>query len=150
VQRAFSLSNFNTLVAIIAGLRSEWVNKSMRRLWNRVGIWEMRMFADLGKYVTSDNDFEYIRLATSSMAEAKPLSVSRNVIKGNVTDGQSSKVKTVETKVTRPSACIPFIGMAMSESRLLTVLDHQCCRRLSIPTSASQRHARFGRPDCTQ
>ena len=100
------MSNFHSLVAIIAGLRSDWVTKSMRRLWNRVGIWEMRVFEDLVEYTRNSDDFNYIRRTIESMVEAKPLELASH----SVTGTDSHKSRTGDAKAAPPSACVPFIG----------------------------------------
>lgn len=104
------MSNFSTLVAIVAGLKSEWVTKSMRRLWNRVGIYETRMFTDLVKYSTSDNEFKYIKGSIDSMVEAKP---SKGPASVGGTDGQSGKSKNSDSKAISLSGCVPFIGKSI-------------------------------------
>jgi Gdp/GTP exchange factor required for growth at low temperatures len=57
-QKSYHLNNYNSLVAIIAGLRTLWTNQALRRCWSRVGIWEMRMFTDLIEYTTNSDDFK--------------------------------------------------------------------------------------------
>ena len=41
-QKAYVMKNFNALVAIIAGLRSEWVAKAKQQAYNKIGTWEAR------------------------------------------------------------------------------------------------------------
>ena len=72
-QKAYTQNNFATLVALITGLSDEWVKRAMRRSWGRVGIWENRVFEDLKAFITSENDFRYIRKAIAAIADAKPI-----------------------------------------------------------------------------
>ncbi|KII90143.1 hypothetical protein PLICRDRAFT_174923 [Plicaturopsis crispa FD-325 SS-3] len=129
--KAYSLGNYNTLVAVIAGLRSEWVTKAMRRWWSRVGMWETRMFNDLTEYVSPTDDFKYIRQSVASMADAKPINIGSHtasvVSGGGTADGHSAKSKTSENKPPPPSACVPFIGVYLSQlerySKLPDLID---------------------------
>jgi GDP/GTP exchange factor required for growth at low temperature len=105
------MSNFNTLVAIIAGLRSELVNRAMHRFWNRVGMWEIRMLNDLKVYTSHSDDFMHVRRTVDAIADAKPLDVSSRAASVVSTSGTDSKGKIhSEAKLPIPSACIPFIG----------------------------------------
>jgi GDP/GTP exchange factor required for growth at low temperature len=82
----------------------------MRRSWNRVASWEMRILKDLIEYTTNVDDFMHIRLTTESMVEAKPVEIgSHTTSSGGAMDSQSSKTKNLESKVVLPSACVPFI-----------------------------------------
>lgn len=105
--------NFGTLVAIIAALQSDWVTKAMQRPgWNRVGIWENRMFKDLKAFATNSEDFKHIRTTVAAIVDVKPLDANTHaasVVSGG-TDGQSGKGKITSEWPAIPSACIPFIG----------------------------------------
>lgn len=98
-------------MAIIAGLQSDWIAKAMRRPgWNRVGIWENRMFKDLKLFTANFEDFKHIRQAVAAIVDVKPLdtnSRATSIVGG--ADAQSGKRLASERPV-GPSACIPFIG----------------------------------------
>ncbi|KAL1741639.1 hypothetical protein HDZ31DRAFT_44998 [Schizophyllum fasciatum] len=113
--KAYQLSSFNTLMAILTGLRSEWVAKAMRRLWHRLGMFETRMLNDFKQYTTSEGDFKYIRHAVDAIADSKPLdagSHAPSVVSGGAGDtpgkGKGGGDKAV------PTTCIPFIGIYLA------------------------------------
>ncbi|KAG6844232.1 hypothetical protein H0H87_008645 [Tephrocybe sp. NHM501043] len=128
--KAYRMCNFSTLVAIITGLGSDWVAKAMKRVgWSRVGFWENRMFRDLKVFASSADDFKYIRQIVTSIVDAKSLDVNSHtasVASGGGTDTQSGKGKAPE-RPPMPSACIPFIGVYLSQlqrlSRLPDLID---------------------------
>ncbi|TCD60852.1 hypothetical protein EIP91_009401 [Steccherinum ochraceum] len=112
--KAFNLRNLFLLVAIIAGLKSDWVTKAAKQAWSRVGIWENRMLNDLIVYTTPAGDFKYMRSTVDALTESKPLAGAQDA--SNVsTDGQSSTTRSRATSEGRPPApppsCIPFFGM---------------------------------------
>ncbi|KAG5651310.1 hypothetical protein H0H81_009111 [Sphagnurus paluster] len=129
--KAYRMCNFSTLVAIIAGLGSEWVTKAMKKPgWHRVGIWENRMFKDLKVFARNTDDFVYIRQTVASIVDVKPLDASSHaasVVSGGGTDTQSGKGKAGAERPVMPSACIPFIGVYLSQlqrhSRLPDLID---------------------------
>ena len=108
------MSNFNTLIAIITALGSEWVMKAMRRPgWHRVGIWENRMLKDLKLFTSRRDDFKHIRQTVAAIVDAKPMDVASHtpsVVSGGGTDAQSGKGKAAAERPVLPLACIPFIG----------------------------------------
>jgi GDP/GTP exchange factor required for growth at low temperature len=117
LQKAYCLNNFNTLVAIVFGLQNELVSKAMRRSWNRVGMWETRVFNDLKVYTSNADDFLYIRRAVDAIADAKPLDVSSRAASIVSAGGTDSKGKAhSDSKLSNPSACIPFIGQSFCSS----------------------------------
>ncbi|KAG5642703.1 hypothetical protein DXG03_002306 [Asterophora parasitica] len=130
MQKSYLMCNFSTLVAIIAGLGSTWVTNAMRRHgWNRVGIWENRMFKDLKVFTTNVDDFKYIRQTVASISDAKPLDTAHaaSVVSGGGTDTQSGKAKTGAERPVVPAACVPFVGVYLSQlqrhSRLPDLID---------------------------
>ncbi|KAJ7440137.1 ras guanine nucleotide exchange factor domain-containing protein [Mycena latifolia] len=109
---SYLLSSFNTLVAIISGLRSPLVTQAIKT-WKGVGKWEMRVFNDLKVYVTSTDDFKYIRQA---IAEKKSQDVGSptSVVSGSDKNARAGKRKS--TPDDKPnSACVPFIGVYLSQ-----------------------------------
>ena len=119
LQKAYVRSNFNTLVAIIAGLRSEWVNKAMHRHWTRVRLWENGVFQKLKQFTSPDDDFKAMRDAIAAMVDSKPLNVAMQtstIMSNSSTDLPSAKSRGAnDTKAKTPSACIPFIGVYLSQ-----------------------------------
>ena len=109
------MNNFAALVAIISGLNHEYIRKSMKRSWSRVGIWEQRVFDDLCAFCTREDDFRYIRRAIAAIVDAKPVQddksvgVGRSVEGGSSGHGHKSKASG-DGKAAAPTSCIPFIG----------------------------------------
>ncbi|KAH7913649.1 hypothetical protein BJ138DRAFT_1145718 [Hygrophoropsis aurantiaca] len=125
--KAYFLSNFNTLVAILAGIRNEWVSKAMKRHWHRVGETETQLLHKLNQFTTAVDDFKALHEAVRAMVDAKPLNVGSHssIISNGATD-QSSRTRTTTDSKT-PSACVPFIGTYLSQlyrySKLPDLID---------------------------
>ncbi|TDL26913.1 ras GEF [Rickenella mellea] len=118
--KAYLQNNFATLVALIAGLNSDWVKKAMRRLWSRVGIWETRVFEDLKAFTTTDDNFRYIRQAVTAITDAKPLTSAQDDSNASTgpTDNLSSTSRSrsyPDGKPHAPVACVPFLGVYLSQ-----------------------------------
>ncbi|KAJ7454913.1 hypothetical protein B0H11DRAFT_1875011 [Mycena galericulata] len=109
---SYLLSSFNTLVAIISGLRSPWVSQALKT-WRSVGRWEMRVFNDLKVYVTSADDFKYIRQAIAD-TKSQDVGSHASVVSGGDNDPRASKRKSM-TDHKPTSACVPFIGVYLSQ-----------------------------------
>lgn len=90
----------------MTGLQSDWVQKPMRRSWNRIGMWEKRMFTDLKSFITDDGDYKFIRLAVQSIVDEASLE-PRSQTPSAVSIG---KRKMTSEQAHVSSACIPFIG----------------------------------------
>ncbi|KAG2039064.1 hypothetical protein BDR03DRAFT_894502 [Suillus americanus] len=127
--KAYVRSNFNTLAAIIAGLQNEWVAKAMHRHWGRVRLWESGLFQKLKRFVLPDDDFKAMRDAIAAMVDPKTLNVTTRtstVLSSSSTDLPSGKSKGANDAKT-PSACVPFIGVYLSQlyrySRLPDLID---------------------------
>ncbi|KAF8836237.1 ras GEF [Paxillus ammoniavirescens] len=138
--KAYSYSNFNTLVAILAGLRSEWVNRAMQRHWNRVGPWEMQIFQKLSQFVNPENDFKAMHEAISAMVDAKPIDVrshASTIMSNSTSDSQTNM----------PSACVPFVGVYLSQlyrySKLPDLIDPTAPRE---PVSMDPQTVSFDSP----
>lgn len=109
------MCNFASLVAIIAGLQSEWVTRAMRRpSWNRVGIFETRMFKDLKVFTANINDFIYIRQVVESIVDPKNVDASSHAASIVSNDIHSARSKSNSERPTAPTACVPFIGEFLS------------------------------------
>lgn len=113
MQKAYCLKNFNALVAIIAGLRSEWVAKAKQQAFNKVGAWESRMLRDLTEWTSAAGDFKHIRQTVDSLAEAKTMPVGPSDSTTKNGDGQTPTGRSraaSDSKPPTPPACIPFFG----------------------------------------
>ncbi|KAJ7456961.1 hypothetical protein FB451DRAFT_1275377 [Mycena latifolia] len=109
---SYLLSSFNTLVAIISGLRSPLVAQAIKT-WKGVGRWEIRVFNDLKVYVTSADDFKYIRQAIAD-TKSQDVGSHASVVSGGDNDARASKRKSMPDH--KPSsACVPFIGVYLSQ-----------------------------------
>lgn len=109
-QKAYVLKNYNALVAIIAGLRSEWVAKARQQTVSKIGTWEARMLRDLTDWTTSAGDFKHIRQTVDSLVEAKSSTQDTSM---KSSDGQAVTGRSRASSDTKPpsdSACIPFFG----------------------------------------
>ncbi|KAH0834180.1 hypothetical protein J3R83DRAFT_11489 [Lanmaoa asiatica] len=127
LQKSYSHSNFHTLVAVLAGLRNEWVNKSMHRHWGRVAPWEMQIFQKLSQFVNAEDDFKAVHEAISAMVDAKPIDVrshASTIMSSSTSDSQSWSRSTEGGTL---SACVPFIGIYLAQlyrySRLPDLID---------------------------
>lgn len=139
------MQSFNTLVAIIAGLRSEWVKHAMQQPHVKsLGMWEARVLNDLIVWTTSEGDFKHIRKTIAALSEAKP-AASGSADATSSTDVHSSTTRSraaSEGKPPAPPMCIPFFGM-------LTVLFHLAhqltisFRRLFVMLTPLQFSSRF-------
>ena len=65
------MKNFNALVAIITGLKSEWVTKARRQAFTKIGTWEARVLRDMTDWTRSAGDFKHIHQTVDSLVEAK-------------------------------------------------------------------------------
>ena len=92
LQKCYTLHNHSTLVAIIAGLRSEWASRAMRKHWRRVNVYNLRMLNDLSSFVGAEDEFMHLRGAVRALEE--PAAPSE--------DGAALP------------ACVPFIGSSHS------------------------------------
>jgi len=131
--KLYERGSFNTLVSIIAGLRSDWVARAMHKSWNRVGMWENRMFQDLTAVTSPGGNFKFLRQEVEAAIEAKPIFVGPHDISAISTDGQSSTTNRKaagDGKVQPRPACIPFLGIYLSQlyrhGQLPDLIDPTC------------------------
>lgn len=129
--KSYCLQSFNTLVAIITALRSDWVTNAMRRHWNRLGLWESRIFTDFKQWCTAEDNFKYIRQTINALIDAKPLEAgshaAASVVSGGASASETHRSKGGELKAAVNSACVPFIGVYLAQlhhhSRLPDLID---------------------------
>ena len=104
------LKNYNALVAIIAGLRSEWVAKAKAQTVSKIGTWEARMLRDLTDWTTSAGDFKHIRQTVDSLVEARS-STQDASIKSSDSQAVTGRSRAAsDSKPPQDPACIPFFG----------------------------------------
>lgn len=134
--KSYQLSNFNTLVAIIAALQGDKVAQVMRKSgWNKVGSFETRVYRDLKVFVTGGSDFALIRSAVEAIVDAKPTDNGShtNSIAGSSTDGHSKGKAGADARITTPTACVPFVGIYLAQLQRLKRLPD-----LVDPTSPNE------------
>ncbi|KAI6020490.1 hypothetical protein EDC04DRAFT_2737583, partial [Pisolithus marmoratus] len=96
--------------------RHTLVSKFIRiAIWHRVGPWEMQIFQRLSQFVTPEDNFKALHQAVRAMVDAKPMdarSHASTIMSGSTSESHS-KVKHSNDSV--PSACVPFIGIYLSQ-----------------------------------
>ncbi|KAI1789674.1 ras GEF [Ganoderma leucocontextum] len=113
--KAYLQKNFNALVAIITGLKSEWVTKARQQAFTKTGTWEARMLRDLTDWTSSVGDFKHIRQTVDSLVEAKS-SAQEGTVKS--ADGQTQTTRSRAASDSKPPqdpACIPFFGVYLAQ-----------------------------------
>ncbi|RDX47589.1 ras GEF [Lentinus brumalis] len=113
--KAYLMKNFTSLVAIIAGLRSEWVAKAKQQAFSKIGTWEARMLRDLTDWTASAGDFKHIRQTVDSLVEARS-STQDPPMKS--TEGSSATTRSRAASDSKPPtdpACIPFFGVYLAQ-----------------------------------
>ena len=94
------MNNYSSLVAIIAGLNSEWVKRALGINKSRMSSINQKILSRLSAFASPKNDFMHIRSAVASMAEMKP----------GPSDQASSTKGSAKGKEPQQSGCIPFLG----------------------------------------
>lgn len=97
--KCYLQSNFASLAQIIFGLSTPWVER-LRRTWNRVGYFEMRMWKDLNSFVGPRHNFRHLRNAMLQLVEGAASS-----------GGEVAEAANVATS----RGCIPFFGLFLSD-----------------------------------
>ncbi|THH14380.1 hypothetical protein EW146_g5939 [Bondarzewia mesenterica] len=113
--KCYSLDNYGTLVAIIAGLRSEWVSKAMRKSWHRLNSFNQRIFNDLTSFCDSADHFGHIRNAVAAMSEAKASAAATEDTASSARSSMTRSKSASEGKPVKPAACVPFLGIYLSQ-----------------------------------
>ena len=92
-------------MAIVAGLRSDWVSRAMKRGWDRVNVYNLRILKDLTSFADPADDFKHIRRAVAQLTDPKlPTGISeeaasvRSSARGRSGDG-------------KPPTGVPFLGL---------------------------------------
>lgn len=100
-------SNFASLAQIIFGLSTPWVER-LRRTWNRVGYFEMRMWRDLNSFVGPRHNFRHLRNAMLQLAESN---AGDSSAAGSVAGSMAGDA----AKTAQRRGCIPFFGLFVSD-----------------------------------
>ncbi|TKY88618.1 hypothetical protein EX895_002607 [Sporisorium graminicola] len=105
--KCYLQSNFASLAQIIFGLSTPWVER-LRRTWNRVGYYEMRMWRDLNSFVGPRHNFRHLRNAMLQLAESSA---------GDSRQGGPNAASTSADagKPAPARGCIPFFGLYVSD-----------------------------------
>ncbi|RPD63301.1 ras GEF [Lentinus tigrinus ALCF2SS1-6] len=113
--KAYLMKNFTALVAIIAGLRSEWVAKAKQQAFSKIGTWEARMLRDLTDWTASAGDFKHIRQTVDSLVEARSSTQDSSM---KSTDGSAATTRSRAASDSKPPSdptCIPFFGVYLAQ-----------------------------------
>ena len=127
-QKAYCSKNFNTLVAILAGLDSHCVKRALQQAGVKPGIWESRMLRDLQQWSTSDDDFRHIRQTVEALSEAKSVVAASQESSASGGDPQAnnsarSRAASELRPPQPPPACVPFFGAFYVRSISLCAFD---------------------------
>ncbi len=150
-QKAYLLKNLNALVAIITGLKSEWVAKARQQAFSKIGTWEARMLRDLTDWTSSVGDFKHIRQTVDSLVEAKS-SAQDGPVKS--ADGQTQTTRSRAASDSKPPqdpACIPFFGswtVVLSSTVLHANRNLMLCRGVLCTGATVLQSAGPDRPHC--
>jgi GDP/GTP exchange factor required for growth at low temperature len=115
LKKCFQLNSFNTLVAIVAGLRSEWVSRAMKPGWDRVNVYNLRILKDLTSFADPADDFKHIRRAVAQLTDHKLAAGAseeaasvRSSARGRLADGKAA-------------TGVPFLGVSSLPSFLCLI-----------------------------
>jgi GDP/GTP exchange factor required for growth at low temperature len=125
--KSYTRNNFNALVAIMCGLKSDPVQKVMRRSWGRLTTSDLRMFSDFKEYTSSYNNFGLLKQAIDNIASVKSVDPSSRASVAGGSDIPKVTKSPVETSPHKVAACVPFIGVYLSQlcelSKLPDLID---------------------------
>ncbi|KAG8908936.1 hypothetical protein FRB99_000039 [Tulasnella sp. 403] len=114
--KSYLQNNFPIVVALITGLQTPAVSVAMKRLWNRVGMWEMRVFDDLKEFANPRGNFRFIREAIDTMMDKQPMKANDGTTPISASASTHSvKGKSVDGRASVSQSCIPFIGIYLSD-----------------------------------
>ncbi|OCH90843.1 ras GEF [Obba rivulosa] len=124
--KAYTMKNYHTLVAIVAGLNSEWVKRAMQQSSHKLGSWGSRVLQDFTEWTTKEADFKHLRQTVEALIEAKPPAPDEGALKSP--DNQPSGLRSRAASDSKPPlTCIPFFGVYLSQlhrfSRLPDLVD---------------------------
>ncbi|KAH9061906.1 hypothetical protein EDB87DRAFT_1682575 [Lactarius vividus] len=106
--KCYQMNNFSSVMAIVAGLRSDWVSRAMKRGWEPLGVHDLRILKDLTVLADPTDDFRHIRGAVARLTDPKlaagaseEASSVRSSTRGKLTDG-------------KPATGVPFLGVYLA------------------------------------
>lgn len=114
LQKLYERGAFNTLISLLAGLRSQWVTRAVGKRWEKLGSSEARVYRDLRLVTGAAGDFRYIRQEVEAAIEAEPVSINPRDSSAIGVDAPSAGKGKGEGKIQPRTACIPFLGMHRS------------------------------------
>ncbi|KAF7307777.1 hypothetical protein MKEN_01137800 [Mycena kentingensis (nom. inval.)] len=121
--QSYMMNSFNALVAIVAAISSPLVGQLVK--WKNVSRWEARVFNDLKQYCTHTDDFRYIRQAIADTKQ--DVNSHASAVGSADNDARSGKRKSMSEPKPQHSACVPFIGVYLSQlyrhNRLPDLID---------------------------
>ena len=84
----------------------------MRRFWNRVPMWEIRVLEDLRELTNPTDNFKLIRDAVDVLAESRRRAdeEKQGAPMVHTVASLTAKGKTADGRPAPPDSCIPFIG----------------------------------------
>ncbi|CDS00952.1 uncharacterized protein SPSC_04849 [Sporisorium scitamineum] len=132
--KCYLQSNFASLAQIIFGLSTPWVER-LRRTWNRVGYYEMRMWRDLNSFVGPRYNFRHLRNAMLQLAES-------SAGDGRQSGSNSTPTAADASKVAPTKGCIPFFGLFVSD-----LMQFDAMPTLLDPTSPTMAATTTTTPD---
>lgn len=110
--KSYHRNSFNTLVAIVYGLKSDIVNRAMKRSWGKLSLKDTRMLSYLKQYTSSVGSFHFIKQTVNTIADGKPVGVGARASVGGAGEvpSKSSKIPAEAPAL----SCVPFIGVYLS------------------------------------
>ncbi|KZT53162.1 ras GEF [Calocera cornea HHB12733] len=105
--KAYRMNSFATVLPIVHGLCIPEASIAMRKLWPRVGAYEMRMFTALKEFCKQDNNFGGVRAAVSRLIEEPGNGVVPASVRAALATNGKQRVL--------PTTCVPFLGVYLSQ-----------------------------------
>ncbi|EJU00241.1 ras GEF [Dacryopinax primogenitus] len=112
--KAYRMNSFATVVPIVAGLRSPETAIAMRKLWVRVGAWEMKIYTGLREFCSPEDNFKFIRASVLRLIDEPTNGVAPTSVRAALT--ANGKVRNSAT------TCVPFLGVYISQMQNLSRL----------------------------
>ncbi|KAH9055883.1 hypothetical protein EDB83DRAFT_2391697 [Lactarius deliciosus] len=107
--KCYQMNNFSSVMAIVAGLRSDWVSRAMKRGWEPLGVHDLRILKDLTVLTDPTDDFKHIRWAVSRLTDPK-LAAGASEEASSVRSSTRGKL----TDIGKPATGVPFLGIYLA------------------------------------
>ena len=118
LQKLYERGAFNTLISLLAGLRSEWVARAVGKRWEKLSSSDARVYRDLRLVTHSSGDFRFLRQEVEAAIEAEPISANPRDSSAAGSDASQMGKGKGEGKIQPRTACIPFLGTHNSSINL--------------------------------